>query len=136
MIDCGEPANTVWAFPAESATEKLAADASDETRAEPPGGAVEVAVTVHTVDEVWTMLVIAEMFVNAKSCPATVESVVQSIASFPVMVNEIDVVDDVAAVRASVTVGGVESVTVTTKVAVIDAPSASLAVSEIVLLPV
>ncbi len=47
----------------------------------------------------------AEMLLNVKSAPLTADSALQSIASLPVIVNEIDVVEDVAVVRAKVTVG-------------------------------
>ena len=52
---------------------------------------------------------IVEMFVKAKSVPDAVDNVEHVIASLPVTVKLIDADDDVAAVRANVTVGAVVS---------------------------
>ncbi|MGA0875105.1 MAG: hypothetical protein ACO3Q6_07685, partial [Ilumatobacteraceae bacterium] len=71
--------------------------------------AVEVAVIVQTVDDVCTMLVIAEMFVKVKSVPDEVESVEQVMSSLPVTVNVIVADVEVASVAAKVTVGAVLS---------------------------
>lgn len=106
----GEPDEiAVWAFPAVSATEKLAARVNVEFRAPPPAVAVEVAVMVQTVDDVWTIDVMAEMFVKVKSVPLLDESVAQLMGSLPVSVNVIVAEFDVAEDAASVNVGGVLS---------------------------
>ena len=66
---------------------------------------------VHTDDEVWTIDVMEEIFVNVKSTPLDEDKVVQLIASLPVNVNETAVEFDVDEVAASVNVGGVTSTT-------------------------
>ena len=76
-----------------------------------PATAVDTALIVHTDDEVWTIEVMEEIFVNVKSTPLDEDKVVQLIASLPVNVNETAVEFDVAEVAASVNVGGVTSTT-------------------------
>ena len=92
----------------------VAALVSVEVTAAPPATAVDRAVMVHTVADVCTILVISAIFVTEKSTSAVVDSVLQSIASFPVTVNRIALVVAVAATTARVTVGAIESGTVTT----------------------
>ena len=76
-----------------------------------PATAVDTALIVHTDDEVWTIDVMEEIFVNVKSTPLDEDKVVQLIASLPVNVNETAVEFDVDEVAASVNVGGVTSTT-------------------------
>ena len=76
-----------------------------------PATAVDTALIVHTSDEVWTIEVMEEIFVNVKSTPLDEDKVVQLIASLPVNVNETAVEFDVDEVAASVNVGGVTSTT-------------------------
>ena len=76
-----------------------------------PATAVDTALIVHTDDEVWTIEVMEEIFVNVKSTPLDEDKVVQLIASLPVNVNETAVEFDVDEVAASVNVGGVTSTT-------------------------
>ena len=76
-----------------------------------PATAVDTALIVHTDDEVWTIEVMEEIFVNVKSTPLDEDKVVQLIASLPVNVNETAVEFDVDEVAASVNVGGVRSTT-------------------------
>ena len=52
VVDCGEPVSVVWALPAVSVIENDPAAVSVDTTATPSAKAVDVAVTVHTVDEV------------------------------------------------------------------------------------
>ncbi|MCX6530951.1 MAG: hypothetical protein NTY54_01320 [Actinobacteria bacterium] len=52
VVDCGDEVSEVCALPAVSVIEKDAAAVNVETVAPPPAVADEVAVTVHTVDEV------------------------------------------------------------------------------------
>jgi len=85
----GDPVNVVCGFPAESATENDAAAVSVDCTVPPPAVAVEVAVNVQTVDEVWITVEIAEIPVRSKSTPAPVSSVVQSMSSSPVTVKVI-----------------------------------------------
>lgn len=92
----------------------VAALVSVEVTAAPPATAVDRAVMVHTVADVCTILVISAIFVNEKSTSAVGDSVLQSIASFPVTVNRTALVVAVAATTARVTVGAIESGTVTT----------------------
>ena len=66
---------------------------------------------MQTVDEVWTIDVMEEIFVNVKSTPLEADKVAQFIASLPVNVNETAVEFDVDDVAASVNVGGVVSTT-------------------------
>ncbi len=72
---------------------------------------MDTALIVHTDDEVWTIDVMEEIFVNVKSTPLDEDKVVQLIASLPVNVNETAVEFDVDEVAASVNVGGVTSTT-------------------------
>ena len=76
-----------------------------------PATAVDTALIVHTDDEVWTIDVMEEIFVNVKSTPLDDDRVVQLIASLPVNVNEIAVEFEVDEEAASVNVGGVTSTT-------------------------
>ncbi|CAB4660606.1 unannotated protein [freshwater metagenome] len=76
-----------------------------------PATAVDTALIVHTDDEVWTIEVMEEIFVNVKSTPLDEDKVAQLIASLPVNVNEIAVEFDVDEEAASVNVGGVTSTT-------------------------
>jgi hypothetical protein len=108
-VDCGDPTRAVWALPAVSATENVVARVNLDVTAAPPLVAVEVAVIVQTLALVWTIPVNALMPVKVKSVPATVDNVVQFNASSPVTVKVIVPLVDVAAVAASVTVGGVVS---------------------------
>jgi hypothetical protein len=78
----------------------------------PPAVADDVAVTEHTVDEVCTIPVKAEILLYVKSVPDTVDNVEHVIASLPVTVNVIVVAAEVAADAANVTVGAVVSVMV------------------------
>ena len=95
-----------------SVTENVPAAVRVDVTAPPPSTAVDVAVIVQTVDEVWTIPVIAEIPVRVKSVPAVVESVEQSIASLPVTVKVIVADPLVAADAARVTVGAVASITI------------------------
>ena len=52
VVDFGEAVKVVWALPAVSVIENDAAALSVDTTATPSAKAVDVAVTVHTVDEV------------------------------------------------------------------------------------
>ena len=52
VVDCGEPVSVVWALPAVSVIENDPAALSADTTPTPSANAVDVAVTVHTVDEV------------------------------------------------------------------------------------
>ena len=70
---------------------------------------MDTALIVHTDDEVWTIEVMEEIFVNVKSTPLDEDKVVQLIASLPVNVNEIAVEFEVDEEAASVNVGGVTS---------------------------
>ena len=76
-----------------------------------PATAVDTALIVQIFDEVWTIEVMEEIFVNVKSTPLDEDKVVQLIASLPVNVNETAVEFDVDEVAASVNVGGVTSTT-------------------------
>ena len=112
VIDCGEPVRVVCALPAVSVIENDAAAVKVEVTAPPPAVAVDVAVIVHTVDEVCAIPVIDEMPVKVKSVPDVVDKVEQSIASLPVTVKVIVAEDEVAADLAKVTVGAVVSITI------------------------
>ena len=96
-------------MPTVSVIENDAAAVNVELTATPSSVAVEVAVTVHTVDDVWAIPVIAEIPVRAKSSPAVVDSVEHVTSSLPVIVKVIVADDDVAADLANVTVGAVAS---------------------------
>ena len=113
-IDCGESVRVVSALPARSETENDSAAVSVEVTAPPPAVAVEVAVIVQRVFEVWAIDEIAEMpAVSVKSVPAVVESDVQSSCSLPVTVNVIVADVAVAADEARVAVvGAVVSMTI------------------------
>lgn len=128
MIDCGEPVKVLRAFPAGSETENDPAAVSVEVTAPPPAVAVEVAVIVQRVFEVWAIDEIAEMpAVRVKSVPAVVESEVQSSCSLPVTVNVI--VDDEAVVEAArvAVVGTVASMTTERAVeSTLELPAASV----------
>ena len=52
VVDCGEPVSVVWALPAVSVIENDPAALSADTTPTSSANAVDVAVTVHTVDEV------------------------------------------------------------------------------------
>ena len=52
VVVCGELVSVVWALPAVSVIENDPAAVSVDTTATPSPKAVDVAVTVHTVDEV------------------------------------------------------------------------------------
>jgi hypothetical protein len=107
VIDCGEPVRVVWVLPATSAMLNEAAAVSVDVTEPPPAVAVEVAFTMQTVDDVCTIDETAEIpTVSVKSVPAVVESVVQSMASFPVTVKLIAAELAVAAVDERVTVAG------------------------------
>jgi hypothetical protein len=108
--DAGDPDTAVCVLPAVSATEKLELLVKVEVRGVPTT-AVDSALIVQTVDDVWTIEVIEEMLVNVKSAPLVEDNVVQLIASLPVNVNEIEVEFEDAEVAARVKVGGVVSTT-------------------------
>ena len=72
---------------------------------------MDTALIVQIFDEVWTIDVMEEIFVNVKSTPLDEDKVVQLIASLPVNVNEIAVEFEVDEEAASVNVGGVTSTT-------------------------
>ena len=76
-----------------------------------PATAVDTALIVQIFDEVWTIDVMEEIFVNVKSTPLDEDKVVQLISSLPVNVNEIAVEFEVDEEAASVNVGGVTSTT-------------------------
>jgi hypothetical protein len=97
-------------LPAVSVIENDPEAARDELTEPPPEVAVEVALTVQTIGDVWTIEVIEEIPVVTKSLEV---NVVQSIASLPATVNEIFAEFDVADDLARVSVGGVESAIVT-----------------------
>ena len=122
VIDCGDPESVVRAFPAGSATEKDAAAVRVETTVPPPAVAVDVAVTVHTVVDVWATDEIAEIpAVSTKSVPevvvAVVDRLVQSSWWLPVTVNVMVAEVEVAADAASVAVVGAAVKTVIESVA-------------------
>ena len=100
-------------MPAVSVIENDSAAVSVDTTAMPSAKAVDVAVTVHTVDDVWTIPVSDEMFVKVKSVPEAVDNVEHVIASLPVTVKVIVPDVEVAADAANVTVGPVVSDLVT-----------------------
>ena len=52
VVDCGELVSMVWAFPTVSVIENDPAALRADTTPTPSANAVDVAVTVHTVDEV------------------------------------------------------------------------------------
>ena len=52
VVVCGELVSVVWALPAVSVIENVPAAVRVDTTATPSAKAVDVAVTVHTVDEV------------------------------------------------------------------------------------
>jgi hypothetical protein len=52
VVDCGELVSVVWAFPTVSDIENDPAALSADTTPTPSANAVDVAVTVHSVDEV------------------------------------------------------------------------------------
>ena len=52
VVDCGELVSVVWAFPTVSVIENDPAALSADTTPTPSANAVDVAVTVHSVDEV------------------------------------------------------------------------------------
>ena len=52
VVDCGELVSVVWALPAVSVIENDPAALNADTTPTPSANAVDVAVTVHTVDEV------------------------------------------------------------------------------------
>ena len=110
VIDCVPPPRVVCPLPATSATENPPDAAKDDVTAPPPAVAVDVALTVHVVEFVCVIDVIAETFVNVRSAAV---NVVQSIASLPVTVKEIDADVEVAADLAKVRAGGVVSGIVT-----------------------
>ena len=95
-----------------SVIENDAAAVKVEVTATPSAAAEDVAVIVHTVDEVCTMPVSDEMFVKVKSVPDVVDKVEQVIASLPVTVKVIVAEVEVAAEAAKVTVGAVVSITI------------------------
>ena len=99
-------------MPAVSVIENDSAAVSVDTTAMPSAKAVDVAVTVHTVDDVWTIPVSDEMFVKVKSVPEAVDNVEHVIASLPVTVKVIVPDVEVAADAANVTVGFAPSVVV------------------------
>jgi hypothetical protein len=109
VTDCGEPVRDVCVLPAVSATLNDVARVSVEVTAPLPAVAVDVALTVHTVDDVCTTDEIKEIPVRSKSIPAVVETVAQSIASLPVIVKLIAATAEVNAEAASVRVGAVWS---------------------------
>jgi len=112
-VDFGDAVSVVCPLPAVSSTRNEPAAVSVEVTATPSARAVEVAVIVHTVVEVCTMPVIAEIFVRVKSVPAVVDKVVQVMSSLPVTVNVIVADVEVALDAAKVTVGAVVSAIVT-----------------------
>jgi hypothetical protein len=129
----GEPEPiAVWTLPAISATENADARVSVLDRRSPTV-ALDVAAIVHTVPEVWETDVIVAMFVSVKSAPVTLDSVVQSIASLPVSVNEIVVLEDVADDAARVKVGAVVSMTMALAPAMLLAPDGT--VVDVIALP-
>ena len=95
-----------------SVIENDPAAVSVDTTAIPSAEAVDVAVTVQTVDDVWTIPVSDEMFVKVKSVPEAVDNVEHVIASLPVTVKVIVPDVEVAADAANVTVGFAPSVVV------------------------
>ena len=99
-------------MPAVSVIENDSAAVSVDTTAIPSAKAVDVAVTVQTVDDVWTIPVSDEMFVKVKSMPEVVDNVEHAIASLPVTVKVIVPDVEVAADAANVTVGFAPSVVV------------------------
>ena len=122
VVDCGDEVSEVCALPAVSVIEKDAAAVNVETVAPPPAVADDVAVTVHTVVEVCTIPVKAEIFVKLKSVPDTVDKLEQTTVSLPVTVNVIVPEVEVAADAANVTVGAVVSMTIAFAPAMLLAP--------------
>jgi hypothetical protein len=98
----------VWALPAVSDTEKPMSSLKRDPRVGPPAVAVETAAMVHTFAALW-FTVIEEMYSKSKSTLLDVDNVEQSIGSFPVKVNSMLAVLEVAEVAARVRVGGVVS---------------------------
>ena len=88
----------------------------------PPAVADDVAVTEHTVDEVCTIPVKAEILLYVKSVPDTVDNVEHVIASLPVTVNMIVAAAEVAEVAANVTVGSVVSIIIALAPAILFTP--------------
>ena len=134
VVDCGDEVSEVCALPAVSVIEKDAAAVNVETVAPPPAVADDVAVTVHTVVEVCTIPVKAEIFVKLKSVPDTVDKLEQTIVSLPVTVNVIVPDVEVAADAANVTVGAVVSMTIAFAPAMLLAPVGT--VVDVIALPV
>ena len=117
-----------------SVIENDAAAVNVETVAPPPAVADDVAVTVHTVVEVCTIPVKAEIFVKLKSVPDTVDKLEQTTVSLPVTVNVIVPEVEVAADAANVTVGAVVSMTIAFAPAMLLAPVGT--VVDVIALPV
>ena len=109
VTNCGEPVNTVCAFPTESVIENDPAAASVDTVAPPPATAVDVTFIVHMADDVCTIESIVKIFVKVKSAPATVDNVEHVTSSEPVIVKLIDAEIAVTDEAASVTVGATAS---------------------------
>jgi hypothetical protein len=87
-----------------------------------PARAVELALTVQTVELVCSIDVIAEMPVKVKSTPDSVESEEQSIASSPVTVKLIAVELEVPPTSSSVTTGPVVSMVTLDALAAAEGP--------------
>lgn len=80
-----------------------------ETTAPPPAAATDVAFTVQSDADVWSIDTSAEMLVTSKSVPIVVDNPEQSSGSFPVTLNEIAATTAVEDETERVTVGEVSS---------------------------
>jgi hypothetical protein len=94
-----------------------------------PSIADEIAAIVQTVDELWVIEDIEEIFPKVKSLPLVVERLEQSIGSFPVTVNVSEVELDVVADLAKVTVGSVASTEIVIEADVDAFPAVSVSVT-------
>jgi hypothetical protein len=109
-VDCGEAVSVVCAFPVVSVIENELAAAIVAVAVSPTKVAVEIAVIVQTVGDVWTIPDNEVIPVKVKSVPLVVERVEQAIGSLPVTVKVTVPEPLVAAVAARVTVGAVVSI--------------------------
>ena len=105
-VDFGESVKVVCAFPAVSVIENEPDAAIVAVAVSPSNVAVDMAVIVQTVGDVWTIPDNEDTPVYVKSVPLAVESVEQAIGSLPVTVKVTVLEPLVAAVAARVSVVG------------------------------
>ena len=105
-VDFGEFVKVVCAFPAVSVIENKPDAAIVAVAVSPSNVAVDMAVIVQTVGEVWAIPDNEDTPVYVKSVPLAVEIVEQSIGSLPVTVKVTVLEPLVAAVAARVSVVG------------------------------